>query len=369
MRRFVRSRMRGQEDHFVVEPDDGDTQEGDVVVGAENALGIDVDVEKLVQRLDVAHAAVISAARDDAVEAGTTESGAGGVEAKRAVAVLHGSEIDVCGAAARERNFHAWIFLAGHADGGIQAGVDDVAGGFQPAEPARVFEFVGLRVEELDDLAAYAAGDFERGNGEVKLIHATADELNQQPEEEATGERDFGPDVEVILRGVLVEMTNLAVNRRGIERRAAKNVEVRDEAGGDRNARQELFGLRNAFVDGGADAAFFSERGAEPRLIAVANALAGDKNPGVDAFFEEEGDDGVDGAEESRGTGQGARGLARCGCIGGEGHGTQAHCDTAAARQGATGREVCSGDNPGWRAVFVKLGLTGRRFALTMFAP
>jgi len=42
--------------HFVMEADDGEAEEGDDVLGAEDAFVVHVDVEKFVERLDVANA-------------------------------------------------------------------------------------------------------------------------------------------------------------------------------------------------------------------------------------------------------------------------------------------------------------------------
>src|SRR5271155_699400 len=181
----------------------------------------------------------------------------------------------------------------------------------------------------------------------------------------------------MILRGVFVEMADCGMDGGGIEGGTAKSVEIGDQAGIQGNARLQVFGLRNAFVDGGADAAFFAERGVEPWLIASAHTFAGAVNPGVDAFFEEERDDGVDGAEKSCGARErGGRSDGVCaglyagrGGIGREGHGAEAYCATAAPEWRELRVRLCSSDKLRGREGFVKLGLTARRFASTMIAP
>src|SRR5208282_720141 len=81
--------LLGEQGHFVMQVDDGDAEERDGVVGAEDALGVDVDVEKFVEAFHVAHATMIRSAGDDAVEAGAAEGGTGRVQAEGTVAMLY----------------------------------------------------------------------------------------------------------------------------------------------------------------------------------------------------------------------------------------------------------------------------------------
>ena len=175
---------------------------------------------------------MIAAGRHDAIEAGAAPGGAGGIEAEGAVGMRDGAEINVGAAVAGKRDFDARVGLTGELDGGVEARVNDVAGRFQAAKPASVGQaFRGMciaRFGELDDFAGHAFGDFERRNGKVELVHAAADELDEQPEKKTADEGDFGPDFEIVAGGVLVEMTNGGMNGGGIETGAAKGVEVGD---------------------------------------------------------------------------------------------------------------------------------------------
>lgn len=116
-----------------------------------------------------------------------------------------------------ESDFDTGVRLAWNADRGIQTSIYNVAGGLQPPQPSGVDDAAGRGLEQLYDLTAHAFGDLQRGDGEVQLIHAAADELHEKPEKEVPSERDFRPDLQVVLSGVLVEMTDFASNGVRIE--------------------------------------------------------------------------------------------------------------------------------------------------------
>src|SRR6267378_7305775 len=109
--------------HFVMEADDGETEEGDDVLGAEDAFVVHVDVEKLMERLNVANAPVLWAGANNAIEAGAPPSGAGGVQAKRAIGRSDGAEINVRAAIAWKGDLDARVGLAGDLRGGVETGV------------------------------------------------------------------------------------------------------------------------------------------------------------------------------------------------------------------------------------------------------
>jgi hypothetical protein len=67
----------GVDGHFVVETHDGQAEERNGVVGAEDAFVVYVDTKKLVQRLYVANAPMIRAGRNDAIETGAAPCGTG----------------------------------------------------------------------------------------------------------------------------------------------------------------------------------------------------------------------------------------------------------------------------------------------------
>src|SRR5580658_7652201 len=108
-------------------------------------------------------------------------------------------------------------------------------------------------IDELNDDAAHAPGDFERRNREIKLVHAAADEFHEEPEEKTAAERNLGPDIEMILSGMFIKMANRGMNRGRIEVRAAQGVEIGDEAGVGRGKNSEIFVAGNAVVNGSAD--------------------------------------------------------------------------------------------------------------------
>jgi hypothetical protein len=300
-----------------VEADDDETEEGNGVLGAENAFVVHVDVEEFVERLDVANAPVVRAGGNNAIEAGAAPGGAGRVQTERAVRMSDRTKIDVGAAIARKGNFDARIGLAGDLRSGVEASVDDVAGRFQAAKPAGVNDAARGGLEELDDFAAHAFGDFERRDGEVELIHSAADEFYKKPEKEAAEERDFGPDLEAIRSGVFVEMTNGRMNRVWIETRATERVEIGNQARVGGNAHMKIFVACDALVDTRADAAAFAQRAAQPGDIRFANALAGDADPDLNAALEEKGDQIVDrGAFVNKWRGRGVRS-----CVGGVGEG------------------------------------------------
>ena len=164
-----------------MEADDGETEEGDGVLGAENAFIVHVDVEEFVECLDVTNAPVVRAGGNNAIEAGTAPCRAGRVQTKRAVRMSDRTKIDVGAAIARKGDFDARIELAGDLHGGVEASVDDVAGRFQAAKPTGVNDAARDGLEELDDFAAHAFGHFQRRDGEVELIHAAADEFHKKP--------------------------------------------------------------------------------------------------------------------------------------------------------------------------------------------
>src|ERR1700687_500689 len=129
--------------HFVMEANDGEAEEGDDVLGAEDAFVVHVDVEKFVERLDVANAPVLCAGANDAIEAGAAPSGAGRVQTKRAVRMSDGAEVNVRAAIAWKGDLDARVGLAGDLHRGIEACIDDVAGRFQAAKPAGVNDAAG----------------------------------------------------------------------------------------------------------------------------------------------------------------------------------------------------------------------------------
>src|ERR1700687_5009635 len=201
-----------------------------------------------------------------------------------------GAEIDVGAAIARKGDFDAWVWLAGDLHGGVQAGVDDMAGRFQPAKPTSVNEAARGRLEELDDFAAHAFGDFQRRDREVELVHAAAYEFHKKPKKKAAKESDFRPDFELIVSGVFVEMTNGRMNRVRIETGASQRAEIRNQTGAGGNLDLKIFVERDALIDSRADAAAFAKRAAQPGGIGFANALSGNANPYLNAALEEEGD-------------------------------------------------------------------------------
>src|SRR5260370_397506 len=85
----------GRRRHFVVEADDGEAEEGNSVLGAEDAFIVHVDVEEFMERLDVANAAMVRAGANDAIEAGAAPGGAGRVQAKRAVGMSDRAETNI----------------------------------------------------------------------------------------------------------------------------------------------------------------------------------------------------------------------------------------------------------------------------------
>jgi len=214
-----------------MEADDGEAEEGDDVLGAEGAFVVHVDVEKFVERLDVANAPMVCAGANNAIEAGAPPSRARRIQTKRAIGMSDGAEIDIRAAIAREGDLDTRVGLAGDLYGGIEACVDHVAGRFQAAKPAGVDDAAGGGFEKLDDFAAHALGHFQRRDGEVELFHAAADEFHEKPKKKAAEERDFSPDLEVIGGGVFVEMTNGRMNRVRIEMGTAERVEIGNEAG------------------------------------------------------------------------------------------------------------------------------------------
>src|SRR6266851_8100685 len=282
--------LRRGRGHFVVEADNAEAEEGDGVLGAEHAFVVDVDVEEFVEGLDVTHAAVVRAGANNAVEAGAAPGGAGRIETEGAVGMRDGAEINVCAAVAREGDLDARIGLAGDLHGGVEARVDNVAGRSQAAQPAGVDDAARDGFEELDDFAAHAFGDFQRRNREVELLHAAADEFHQKPKKKAAEEGDLGPDFEVIRGGVFIEMTNGRMNGARVEARAVERVEIGNQAGAGGNPDFKIFVARDALVDSRADAAALAERAAQPSGIGLANALAGNVDPDLDAAFEKEGD-------------------------------------------------------------------------------
>jgi hypothetical protein len=331
-------RSRG---HFVVEADDGEAEEGDGVLGAENGFLVHVDVEEFVECLDVTDAPVVRAGGNNAIEAGAAPGGAGRVQTKRAVRMSDGTKIDVGAAITREGDFDARVGLAGDLYGGVEAGVNDVAGRFQAAKPAGVNDSARGGLEELDDFAAHAFGHFQRRDREVELVHAAADEFHEQPEKKAAEQSNFGPDFEVIGSGVFVEMTNGWMNGVRVETGTAERVEIGNQAGAGGNADLKIFLARDALVDSRADAAAFAERAAEPRSIGFANALPGNADPYLNATFEEEGDQIVErGAFVSRWRGRGFR--SRIGRMGERRSGFHGSIFSSMGFGGCLAEELCS---------------------------
>jgi hypothetical protein len=122
-----------------------------------------------------------------------------------------------------------------------------------------------LPIDELNDLAAHAFGDLERGDREIQLVHAAADELNQKPEKKAADERDLTPDIQVILRSVLIEVANFRANGARVKGRATKRIEVWDKAGGGWPASLKSLGFGDAVINSRADAASLAKRSRQPR--------------------------------------------------------------------------------------------------------
>jgi hypothetical protein len=144
-----------------VQADDGETEKRNGVLRAENALVVHVNVEEFVEGLDVADAAVVRAGANNTVEAGAAPGRARRIEAEGAVGILDGAEIYVRTPVARKSDLDARNLFTRDGHNGIEAGVNDVAGGLQASKPARVSETVRPRLEELDDFAAHAFGDFQ----------------------------------------------------------------------------------------------------------------------------------------------------------------------------------------------------------------
>src|SRR5712664_1039322 len=159
-----------------------------------------------------------------------------------------GAEVNIRAAIAWEGDLDARVGLAGDLDGGVKAGVDDVAGRFQAAKPSGVNDAARGGLEELDDFAAHAFGYFQRRDGEVELFHASADEFHQKPKKKTAEERDFGPDLEVIRSGVFIEMTNCRMNGVRVETGTAERVEIGNQAGAWGNLDLKIFLAGDALV-------------------------------------------------------------------------------------------------------------------------
>ena len=145
-----------------MEADDSETEEGDGVLGAENAFVVHVDVEEFVECLDVANASVVRAGGNHAIEAGAAPGGARRVQTKRAVRMSDRTKVDVGAAIARKSDLDARVEFAGDLHGGVEASVDDVAGRFQAAKPTGVNDAARDGLEELDDFAAHAFEPVDR---------------------------------------------------------------------------------------------------------------------------------------------------------------------------------------------------------------
>jgi hypothetical protein len=67
------------------------------------------------------------------------------------------------------------------------------------------------------NLTGHAFGHLERRNWKIQLVHAPADEFNQQPENKFSGEINFAPDFQAIQGSVFVELPDTWINLIGIE--------------------------------------------------------------------------------------------------------------------------------------------------------
>src|SRR6266852_6075282 len=121
-----------------MEPDDGESQKGNRVLGSKHVFLVHVNVEEFVERFDVADAPVIGAGPNNAIKAGAAPSGTGRVQPKRAVWMSNGAKVDVGAPVARKCDFNARIGLARNLYSRVEAGVDYMAGRFQSPKPTGV---------------------------------------------------------------------------------------------------------------------------------------------------------------------------------------------------------------------------------------
>src|SRR5262249_35326952 len=132
--------------------------------------------------------------------------------------------------------------------GGVETSVNDGVVAKQRASPAGIHALACGFVNELDDFIAHASRHLQRRQRKNELIHATADQGHQSPQQ-GTGQRaHLAPGVEIIGRGTLVEVADARVDRGAVKAVAAQIVEAGEQAGGGQGALFQILGCGNVAV-------------------------------------------------------------------------------------------------------------------------
>lgn len=103
--------------------------------------------------------------------------------------------------------------MAWELDGAVASRVEGSVGRAKLANPGAERD-LAARVAEVEKAARHATAGVERGEGQVELAEAAAEDEGEQAAEGAEDAGPFGPDVELVEGGALVEVDDFGVDAR-----------------------------------------------------------------------------------------------------------------------------------------------------------
>src|SRR5215469_378225 len=203
----------------------------------------------LVQLGKVAYGPAVWPGTHDAVKPGIPETVAHGNELERTIVLRFGPKNDGGASPANGKSHsHARPAILGRNGGGVESRVNDGVVAQQRASPARIDALAGGFVNELDDFIAHASRQLQRRQRKNELIHATADQSYQSPQQRTGQRANLAPGVQIVGRCALVEVADARIDPGTVKAVAAQIVEAGEQAGGGRGALFQILGCGNVVV-------------------------------------------------------------------------------------------------------------------------
>ena len=117
----------------------------------------------------------------------------------------------------RKHDFDTGTVKARRAAERIIACIKDIPTSFEFTHPGCVNDGSGFSVKKLDNVAGDAAAGIERGERDIELLKAAAENKSEEPAEGAKRPRPFRLNVKIVICGMLVEVNDAHCNSVCIE--------------------------------------------------------------------------------------------------------------------------------------------------------